>query len=146
MSPPEVAAHSVFLALLLSLALIDVRRHILPNVLVYPGIVGVMIAAPLLPAGGYIEAAIGGVTAFALFAALFFWRPNAMGAGDVKLAALVGAALGIHVAAGLVIASLLAAVVAIAMLAVGRWTRNSRIAYGPYICAGAAVVAVLVAV
>ena len=44
------------------------------------------------------------------------------------------------------LASLLAASVALAMLAAGRWTRQTKIPYGPYLSAGAAIIAVVVAV
>ena len=64
MDAPEIAALAVLLSLLSLLAAIDVRRRILPNVLVYPGIVAALAAAPILPAGGYVGAVAGGVLAF----------------------------------------------------------------------------------
>ena len=146
MDAPEIAALAVLLSLLALLAAIDVRRRILPNALIYPGIVAALAAAPILPAGGYIDAVAGGVLAFGIFAVAFFARPQAMGAGDVKLAALIGLTLGFPIVLlGLLVASLLAAVVSAAMLTAGRWTRSMKIAYGPYLCAGCGGVALWVA-
>ena len=69
-----------------------------------------------------------------------------IGGGDVKLAALIGFALGpVGGPVALVIAPVFASAVALPMLATGRWTLKARFPYGPYMCAAAALVAVLAA-
>ena len=144
MSPVEAFALAVLLALFVALAIIDLRHQILPNVLVYPGAAAALAAAPLLPADGYVTSLIGGVGGFALFAALYFARPGVIGGGDVKLAALIGFAIGFpEVIVALALAPLLVLVVAIPMLVGRRWSLQTRFPYGPYLCAGAGTMALL---
>lgn len=130
------------LAVLGSLAWTDARRRVLPNAVVYPATAAALAAGPWLPAGGWSAAALGSGLLFAACVLLYALRPGALGAGDVKLAALLGAALGLPFAmAGMMLGSLAAAAVAVVMIARRRWTRRTHIAYGPYLACGAAVVA-----
>jgi leader peptidase (prepilin peptidase)/N-methyltransferase len=72
---------------------------------------------------------------------LFLVFRDGLGMGDVKLAVLIGAALGTHVLTGLVVGSLAASVVAVYLLATkGLAARKMTIAFGPYLAAGAIVV------
>lgn len=115
MSAAESIALTGLLALLLALAVIDMRRRILPNVLIYPG-----------------------AAAFTLFAALYFARPGTLGAGDVKLTGMIGVTLGLpDTLLGLALASVLAAGPTLVMIAAGRWSQHTRITCGPYLFAGA---------
>jgi leader peptidase (prepilin peptidase)/N-methyltransferase len=133
------------LALMPGLALIDLRHRIIPNRLTYPALllagtlilVGAILGAPLEPArGGIGLLAYGG----ALFVVAVISR--GMGMGDVKLAALVGLALGsiglryVGVAAGAAI--VLGGLGGLVALAMGR-SRKSAIPFGPYLAAGAIV-------
>lgn len=135
-----------FLALLLVLALIDLRHRILPNRLVYPSF---LIAAPYLViarvAGApvdLVDAGIGLVAYGGGLLALALLSPRGMGMGDVKLAGLIGLVLGalgiryVGVAAGLAI--LLGGVAAVVALLAGR-SRKSGLPFGPSIAIGAAV-------
>lgn len=144
MSLIESVALGCFLAYLAALAVIDLRTRLLPNLLVYPGIVVALAAAPILPADGYLSGVIGSLAAFVAFAAIYFLAaPGVIGGGDVKLAPVIGAALGIPYGLyALALGPLFIAVVAIPMIAARRWTLRSRVPYGPYLALGAAAVAV----
>jgi len=82
----------------------------------------------------------------ALAAALFFFvpfliYPAGMGMGDVKLAALLGAALGKSVAAAILAGLFAAAVVALLVLArEGFGARKKTIAFGPFLAFGGLLV------
>ena len=89
MALSHAAALAALIAVFTGLAIIDHRRRILPNAIIYPGTVAALAAAPWLPAGGYATAAVGALGVFGLFAVLYVFRPTAMGAGDVKYAALI---------------------------------------------------------
>lgn len=144
MNTAEIAALVVLFALLGALAINDFRTARLPNRLMYPGIVAAAAAAPILPTGGYVNSLLGGFAGFAAFAVIYFARPGIIGGGDVKLAAMVGLALGFpHGLVALAAAPVLASVVAIPMLVTGHWTTATKIPYGPYICIVAAAVAVI---
>ena len=148
MSLLESVALAVFLGYLAALAVGDLRTHLLPNALVYPGIVVALAAAPLLPADGYVNGLLGALIAFGVFAAIYFLAaPGVIGGGDVKLAPVIGAALGMsHGLFALALGPLFVAVVAIPMIATRRWTLRSRVPYGPYLALGAGVVAVAMSV
>ena len=148
MSLAESVALGGFLAYLLALAIMDLRTRLLPNVLVYPGVVVALAAAPILPADGYVSALVGGFAAFIVFALIYFFAaPGVIGGGDVKLAPVIGAALGIPYGLyALALGPLFIAVIAIPMIATRRWSLRSRVPYGPYLALGAAVVAVTMSV
>jgi leader peptidase (prepilin peptidase)/N-methyltransferase len=135
-----------FLGLLLALSVIDIRHHKIPNRLVYPALVlsaGWVVVADL--AGSELSApsaAIGFVAYGVGLLIVALISPSGMGMGDVKLAALAGLVLGslgldhVAVAAGLGI--LFGGVGAIVALVAGA-ARKTKIPYGPYLAAGAAV-------
>jgi leader peptidase (prepilin peptidase)/N-methyltransferase len=82
----------------------------------------------------------------ALGAALFFFipmlvYPAGMGMGDVKLAALLGAALGKAVAAAIFLGLISAAVVGLFLLVrEGLSARKKAIAFGPFLALGGLLV------
>jgi leader peptidase (prepilin peptidase)/N-methyltransferase len=67
-----------------------------------------------------------------------------IGAGDVRLAAVVAMFLGYsgaqYVVQGLALGFIMGGVVALLLLITRKATRNTRIAFGPYICIGAMAV------
>jgi leader peptidase (prepilin peptidase)/N-methyltransferase len=67
-----------------------------------------------------------------------------IGAGDVRLAAVVAMFLGYlgarYVVQGLALGFIIGGVVALLLLITRKANRNTRIAFGPYICIGAMVV------
>jgi len=137
---------AAFLAVLLALAVIDLRNRIIPNRIVYPSVLaGAAAVLAIDLAGGPLDVVHGliGLAAFGgTFLVIALISPRGMGMGDVKLAGLIGLMVGsialqrVAVAAGAAI--LIGGVVAIAALALGRG-RKSAIPFGPSLAAGAAV-------
>jgi leader peptidase (prepilin peptidase)/N-methyltransferase len=78
------------------------------------------------------------------FMALSLVSKRGIGAGDVRLAAVLAMFLGYlgatNVFQGLALGFMLGGVVALLLLVGRKATRNTRIAFGPYICIGAMVV------
>jgi leader peptidase (prepilin peptidase)/N-methyltransferase len=128
-------------AVLVVLAVIDLERRVIPNVIVLPAAVLTLIAQIAIAPSKwlwYLGAALG---AGLFFLVLFLVFRDGLGMGDVKLAVLIGAALGSHVLIGLVFGSLAASVVAVYLLGTkGLAARKMTIAFGPYLAAGAIVV------
>jgi len=92
-------AYLVLTAALIAISVIDFDRMLIPNKIVYP--VGaasvVLLALGSLGQGDWPalgRAALGASIDFAAFYGLWFLWPQAMGFGDVRLAALLGAHLG----------------------------------------------------
>ena len=78
------------------------------------------------------------------FMTLSLASKRGIGAGDVRLAAVLAMFLGYlgaqYVVQGLALGFILGGVVALLLLISRKATRNTRIAFGPYICIGAMVV------
>ena len=77
---------------LIALSYFDIRQRRLPNVLTLPGAVIVLVGAALTGRG--VTAVAGAAAMFAVYAVVHVVTPNAMGAGDVKLAIGLGALTG----------------------------------------------------
>jgi leader peptidase (prepilin peptidase) / N-methyltransferase len=148
-----VLVHLVLLVVAVRLVVIDVRTHRLPDRIVLPTLAALLVliaidalvtadTAPLLRAGGGLLV-LGG-----FYAALRLLSRDGMGGGDVKLAAAIGLLLGWHgwhpLAVGAASAFVLGAVHAAVLLVLRRADRHTRIAFGPWMIAGA-VLGVLVA-
>jgi len=141
-------AYLYLAALGLSLALIDLDTHRLPDALVLPAypVMGVLLAVASWAEGDWsalLRAVIGGVVLWALYFVLMMVRSGGMGFGDVKLAGVLGAGLGWLGWGSLVVggfaAFLLGGVYAVGLLATRRAGRASRVPFGPWMVLGAAV-------
>jgi len=135
---------SIFAATLVLLTAIDVERRLIPNVIVLPAtalVLGLQIALFPDQTLEWLLASLG-AGLFFLIPALVF--PAGLGMGDVKLAALLGAALGKDVVAAIFVGVLSAAVISLAILArEGLGARKKAIPYGPFLAFGGVVVLLL---
>lgn len=132
---------------------IDFEHYIIPNEITYGGIVLGLLLSPLnvpLRVGGsaanallqsFIGVIVGGVTLLvvALLGEKIF-KKEAMGMGDVKLLAAIGAFLGWEATLFTVfVSSVVGGVFGLILVFVNRKGWQSRIPYGPYIAVGALV-------
>lgn len=135
---PEAAVAAFFCSVLVALSAIDIEHRIVPNRIVMPSFVVVLVAQTAIEPSP--EWALGAVAAsgFLLAAALAY--PQGMGMGDVKLALLLGAMLGRNVAVGLVLGLLFALVpAAILTLRHGTQARKMALPFAPFLALGAIV-------
>ena len=131
-------------AVLTLLTVVDLEQRRVPNVIVLPAT-----ALATLAAGGegqLLSAVAGMLLAGGLFLALavlgrrLFGR-DALGMGDVKLAALIGALVGLErMPWALLLGVLLAGAVAAGLLLSGRARRGDSLAYGSCLALAALVV------
>jgi len=140
-----------FLALfagLLALSVIDVQTLRLPKAVVY--VDSIIVAALLLLATAithtWHQFGVGVICAavwFVLFFGLNFASPRMLGFGDVRLAPVLGLALGWlgvgYVVLGFLAANLIGAVIGVVLIASKRMSRNEQIPYGVFLAAGCAV-------
>lgn len=129
---------ALFCAVLVVLSAIDLRDRIIPNRIVVPAGVVVLlgnVAAEPHRAKEWTIAAFA-TMAGALVVALV--TRGGLGMGDVKLAFLLGAGLGWHVFGGLVWAMAAVFIVSVAILARrGLQARKDTIPFGPFLALGA---------
>ena len=126
-------------AVFLLIAVVDFEHRLVLNRVLLFG-AGVALVASLLsfpPAPALVPAQLGGGVGLALFAVVAAVGRGAMGAGDVKLAGMLGLVLGYPlVLTGLVVGIVFGGVAAAVALLRGRG-RKSTIPYGPWLVAGA---------
>ena len=129
-----------FVAVLVALSAIDVERRILPDLITLPSFLLVLAAQIALAPDRTLEWVVAALAASGfLFAALVAY-PKGMGMGDVKLALLLGAALGWHVGVGLMLGMLAAMVLAVILLVRhGAAARKAAIPFGPFLAFGSVV-------
>src|SRR5690625_3526401 len=136
----------------LALTSIDFATHRLPNALVLPSYVvigGLFLVGALIgePWGGdwsqLLRALLGGISLYGFYFLLVMIYPRGMGFGDVKLAGVLGAALGWFgwgsLAVGSFAAFLLGGILSMGLLITGRARRGSGIPFGPWMILGAGI-------
>ena len=141
----------VFFAMLVAVSVTDLSHRLVPRRLVYPAL---SLIVPLLVATSAVDhrwhhlvgAGVAGATAFGLFAAIWWFVPQGMGFGDVRLAGVIGLTVGylslfdayLAFAGGFVIGLMMALVTMVAQSS----GRKARIPFAPSLAVGA-VAAVL---
>ena len=142
----SLPAYLVLAAGLLALACTDMEHLLLPKRIVYP--VLVMVGGFLVLAAAvthhWHELLIAGLCAvawFAIFFAMNFISPRVLGFGDVRLAPVLGVALGWlgirYVLLGFFAANLIGAVVGLTLIAMKKMSRQEQIPYGVFLALGA---------
>jgi leader peptidase (prepilin peptidase)/N-methyltransferase len=140
---PRALTAMAFATSLIVLGLIDLDHQILPNAITLPGIAAGL-AASLLPGAGprLLEAAAAagaGYLALAAVAAVARWHygHEALGQGDWKMVAMMGAFLGVRgTLVAVFLGTLTGAVVGLGAIALGRGTRRSKLPLGSFLAIG----------
>jgi len=134
----KAAAAGIACAALVVVTATDLERRIVPNRVVLPAAVAVLVLQTVSHPSP--EWAIGAVGAAGfLFLALLAY-PAGMGMGDVKLALLIGALLGVTTPVGLMLGLFLALVPSVVLLARhGAGARKLGIPFAPFLAAGAVI-------
>jgi leader peptidase (prepilin peptidase)/N-methyltransferase len=135
---PHGILAAALLVVLAALAAVDLRARVVPNRIVGPAIAATLAWQLAFFPGRWMEWVLAGLggAAFMLLPSLV--RPGAVGMGDVKLAALLGLALGRDVIGALLICFIAGGVVAAVQL--GRGRRGAAMPYAPFLALGASVV------
>lgn len=130
-----------FAAVLVVLAVVDLRTRRLPNVIVLPAAAIVLAAQIAIAPDRALEWIAGALGAFAFLLAAALFNPAGLGMGDVKLALLLGAALGWAVGAALLIGLFAAGLAGVTMIARNGWAagRKTVLPLGPFLAAGGLV-------
>ncbi len=138
-------AYLVLAAGLVALSLIDLEHYLLPNRIVYPltGAVLVLVTIGAVGDGdgsALVTALLGGVAGFVALGVLHLVSPRSMGFGDVKLAFVLGVALGWlgwgELVLGLFLGFLYGAIVGATLMALRLRGRKDHVPFGPFLAAG----------
>jgi prepilin signal peptidase PulO-like enzyme (type II secretory pathway) len=129
------------IAVLVVLSGHDLKRRIIPNRIVLPAAAVVLVANVALHSDRWYEWLLASLGAGLFFLVFALARRGALGMGDVKLALFLGAALGEDVIVALIVGTLAAAALGIAILVrEGSEGRKRAIPLGPFLAGGAIVV------
>jgi leader peptidase (prepilin peptidase)/N-methyltransferase len=134
----EALAAAVFCAALVVVTATDLTHRIVPNLVVLPA--AAIVCVLMTAAYPSPEWAIAGVAAAAFLLAVALAYPGGMGMGDVKLALLMGVALGRTVAVALPLGMVLALVPAVVLFARhGSGARKMAIPFAPFLALGSVI-------
>ena len=134
----EAFVASFFCVVLVVLSAIDFTHRIVPNRIVLPAALVVLVAQTALEPSP--EWALGALAAAGFLFAAALAYPAGMGMGDVKLALLLGAMLGRTVSVGLMVGMVAALVPSVLLLARhGSAARKMGIPFAPFLAFGALV-------
>jgi leader peptidase (prepilin peptidase) / N-methyltransferase len=143
-SLPDALLAAFLIGTLASLSWYDLRQRIIPNRIVLPAWVCVLAFQLAFHPDRWSEWLAASAIATFAFLAPALVSPAVIGMGDVKLAGLIGAALGYSVLTGLLVGTVLAGIFAgLVLLYRGSAARRQTLPYGPFLAAGAVVVLLL---
>jgi leader peptidase (prepilin peptidase)/N-methyltransferase len=124
---------------LVALAATDFAEHRLPNVIVLPTAAAALVLRAVFERSHLGEAALAGAIAFAVFYVLAIVARGGLGAGDVKLAGMLGFLLGWQVVGALALGIVAGGIAGGVLIVSSRATLRTSIAYGPYLALGGAI-------
>ncbi len=138
----------LYILILLLILLIDLRQRRILNVIVLPAAFLALLAALFAGRESFLLALLGAGAGF-LFFYLLYWLGakrygrGALGFGDVKLALLLGAMLGLqHVWPALLLGIFLAGISAVFLLLTGRAGLRTTLPFGAFL-AGAGIIVLI---
>lgn len=141
-----LVAFLVFTAVLVAVTVIDLHHYIVPNRIVAWSMgVGVVLLGLAGVVDGeldrFVRSLVGSLAAGGFLLVVHLVQPRGMGAGDVKLAFVLGLHLGWlgldHVALGLFLGFALGALIGLGLMVVGRRGRKDAVPFAPFLAAGA---------
>ncbi len=143
-----LAPYCVFFALLVVISITDLSHRLVPRRLIYGALA---LIVPLLVAASAVDhtwhsldgALIGGLVAFGLFFAVWWFIPRGMGFGDVRLAGVIGLTTGwlslLHAYVAFLAGFLVGMVFGLILMAVSSVGRKTRIPFAPSLSVGGVI-------
>ena len=140
-SKAQLVPAAALLCVLFIAALTDLETRRIPNRLTGGGLLAMIALTALFEPGFATERFLFALLVFAFFLAAALARPGGLGLGDVKLVAVIGAALGAASIVAIGFALLISALVG-AAIALARGWRHARavaLPLAPFLAAGSAL-------
>lgn len=132
---------AILISLVLAIALIDARHYLIPDPLSLGGLVAGLALAPLPGPPSVLAALLGAVAGFAVLYAVglageWMFKKPAMGGGDMKMMAMIGAFLG---PSGAMLTIFLGALVGTIVFAPVALRTDREVPFGVFLAVGAVV-------
>lgn len=142
---PALPAYLLFACSSVVLGVVDLAEKRLPNLVVLPAAMAMALALVVAAVvtgdwSAFLSALLGCASLFVIYLVLAVISPSGLGMGDVKLALLIGLALG-HLGfstwlIGLLAGFLVGALVSLAALALRKANRSTQLPFGPSMLIG----------
>jgi prepilin signal peptidase PulO-like enzyme (type II secretory pathway) len=130
---------ATLLAALVAITAIDLRHQIIPDAITLPGILAGITANVATRHLSWADVALGIVVGGGVFFVIIVASRGGMGAGDMKLGAMLGAFLGWKLAVfALMVGVVVGGAWAVALMALGLRGRKDAIPFGPFLALGGA--------
>jgi len=128
---------------LVAVAVTDIHERRIPNRIMFPALAGALALALIQPERWSLLLG-GALAAGMLLLPVLFYGLEKAGGGDVKLALFLGLVLGWpYVALALLLAFVSAGLFSVGGLVLGRLSRHSLIAFGPFLSLGGLIAGVV---
>jgi leader peptidase (prepilin peptidase)/N-methyltransferase len=138
-----LAVSALVVALLICTAT-DLLRYRVPNAITYPGTLLALLAALVMPGAEFESALLAFVLAGLGFLVLALATNGGFGLGDVKLAALIGAGLGLQASYQALFLGIVAGgLILLVLFAVGAVGRKQAVPYAPFLALAAVAVVLM---
>ena len=130
---------------LIIIAFIDLQEQMIPDVISLPGIVVGLILSFIVPYISFINSALGalvggGIILIIAWVGSIIFKKEAMGGGDVKLTAMIGAFLGWrYTIISLFLGFFIGALIGIILIMTKIKKREDAIPFGPFIVLGSII-------
>jgi leader peptidase (prepilin peptidase) / N-methyltransferase len=120
----------------------DLRTRLIPDAPLLAGLAAALALGEVADPGSLPARLVAGTAAGGFLLAAALIRPDGMGLGDVKLAAVIGAYLGSRAMEALIVAFAAGSVAGLILIAGHGWSARSRtIPFAPFLALGALVAA-----
>lgn len=119
---------------------IDLDHQLIPDAISLPGILVGLVASTVTGRPGWLDSLIGILVGGGIFLVIIVASRGGMGAGDMKMGAMLGAFLGWQlVLVAILLAILVGGAVAIGVLVLRRKGRKDALPFGPFLALGGLV-------
>jgi prepilin signal peptidase PulO-like enzyme (type II secretory pathway) len=133
-------AAMILVLTLVPVVVIDLEHRLIPDVFVLPAAAAALALAIAESPDRWWVPVVGALGASLFLLILSLVYPGGMGLGDVKLALLLGAVLGVSVVPALAVAFFAGALLgAVLLVRMGARARKMAVPFGPFLAAGALV-------
>lgn len=143
--PVVLIIYTIYMAILILVIVIDLENRLILDIVTYPGTLLALLATFILPNINFMSAFVGAILGLLLFLGIYWlakvtFGPGAIGQGDVKLAMMMGAMLGVPTILGaIVIGIVLGGLISGLLLATRLVSRNTYLPYGQYLAISAMI-------
>ncbi|MBE2219948.1 MAG: prepilin peptidase [Anaerolineae bacterium] len=138
-NPVVLTVYTLYMAILILIIVIDLENRLILDIVTYPGTVLALLFSLILPTINWRSALAGALIGLILFLGVYWlakvtFGPGAIGQGDVKLAMMMGAMLGVpSIIGAIVLGIIMGGLISGFLLATRLVSRKTYLPYGQYL-------------